>query len=222
MAYTTTPKRGRTPGPALARKFSVEERSKTKDEEKKGLGITGKQGRQAVREAKGQPAMGITPRGVKQAGTKRASDKNMTDTITNLLKRDVGSRTIKKIIKKLRKKIDTGTTSGLEKPMAMAKKGGTVSRKGGGTVKKQVGGLPQGYNARLDESLAARHPAVRGNLAARRAESMGMERALGRGPYSGARTMAKKGGSVSRKKGGTTSRRGGGKIMQGYKAGGKV
>ena len=99
------------------------------------------------------------------------------------------------------------------------RKGGKVSRKAGGTVKKQVGGLPQGYDARLDESLAARHPAVRGNLAARRAESMGMERALGRGPYSGARTMVKKGGSVRRKKGGTASR---GKIMQGYKAGGKV
>ena len=97
-----------------------------------------------------------------------------------------------------------------------------TTKKGGGTVKKQVGGLPQGYNARLDESLAARHPAVRGNLAARRAESEGMERALARGPYSGARTMAKKGGSVSRKKGSTVSRKGGGKIMQGYKAGGKV
>ena len=109
-----------------------------------------------------------------------------------------------------------------ETPATQAKKGGTMKRKAGGTIKKQVGGLPQGYNARLDESLAARHPAVRGNLAARRAESEGMERALGRGPYSGARTMAKKGGSVSRKKGGTTSRKGGGKIMQGYKAGGKV
>ena len=95
-------------------------------------------------------------------------------------------------------------------------------RKAGGTVKKQVGGLTQGYDARLDESLAARHPAVRGNLAARRAESEGMERALGHRPYSAARTMAKKGGSVSRKKGGTTSRKGGGKIMVGYKAGGKV
>ena len=49
-----------------------------------------------------------------------------------------------------------------------------------------------------------------------------MERALGHGPYSGARTMAKKGGSVSRKKGGTTSRKAGGKIMVGYKAGGRV
>jgi len=109
------------------------------------------------------------------------------------------------------------------------KSGGTISRKeggkimkgrkAGGTVKKQVGG---GFDARLDESLAARHPAVRRNLAARRAESEGMERALGRGPYSGARTMAKKGGAVRRKKGSTVSRKRGGKIMQGYKAGGKV
>ena len=104
-------------------------------------------------------------------------------------------------------------------PERQRKKGGAIKRKRGGVAKKQVGGLPQGYNARLDESLAARHPAVRGNLASRRAESKGMERALGRGAYSGARTMAKKGGSVRRKKGGTASR---GKIMQGYKAGVKV
>ena len=32
----------------------------------------------------------------------------------------------------------------------------------------------------------------------------------------------KRGGSIKRKRGGTVSRRGGGKIMQGYKAGGKV
>ena len=96
-----------------------------------------------------------------------------------------------------------------------------TTKNGGGTVKKHLGGLPQGYNARLDESLGARNRA-RGNLAARRAESEGMERALGRGAYSGARTMAKKGGSVRRKKGSTVSRRGGGKIMQGYKASGKV
>ena len=220
MAYVEKPKRGRAPG-VWTKKFSPAARSQPKDEETP-LGVTGTQGRQAVREAKGQPPVGITPKGVEQAKTKRASDKTMTEMINNLLKRDMGSRTIKKLMRQLRNKIDTGKTSGLEKPMAMAKKGGTVSRKAGGTVKKQVGGLPQGYDARLDESLAARHPAVRGNLAARRAESMGMERALGRGPYSGARTMVKKGGSVSRKKGGTTSRKGGGKIMQGYKAGGKV
>ena len=107
------------------------------------------------------------------------------------------------------------------------KKGGNImkSRKGGGTVKKQVGGLPVGYDARLRESLAARHPAVTGNLAARAAESRGMERALGRRPFAAVGTMdrpVKKGGSVRRKKGGTTSRKSGGKIMQGYKAGGKV
>ena len=86
-------------------------------------------------------------------------------------------------------------------------------------AKKHVGGLTQGYDDRLRESVAARHPAVRGNLATRAAESEGMERALGRRPYAAVGTMAKKGGSVRRKKGGTASR---GKIMQGYKAGGKV
>ena len=96
-----------------------------------------------------------------------------------------------------------------------------TTKKGGGTVKKHLGGLPQGYNARLDESLGARNRA-RGNLAARRAESIGEERALGRRPYAAVGTMAKKGGSVRRKKGGTASRKSGGKIMQGYKAGGKV
>jgi hypothetical protein len=115
--------------------------------------------------------------------------------------------------------VGMGFTPGTSKTR---KKGGSVKRKGGGTVKKQVGGLTQGYDARLRESLAARHPAVRGNLAARAAESRGMERSLGRGPYSAARTMVKKGGSVRRKKGSTVSRKGGGKIMQGYKAGGKV
>jgi len=97
-----------------------------------------------------------------------------------------------------------------------------TTKKGGGTVKKQAGGLPVGYDARLRESLAARHPAVRGNLAARAAESEGMERALGRRPYAAVGTMAKKGGTVRRKKGSTVSRRGGKKIMVGYKAGGKV
>ena len=107
-------------------------------------------------------------------------------------------------------------------PERKRKKGGAVKRKRGGTAKKHPGGLTQGYDARLDESLAARHPATRGNLAARRAESEGMEHALRRGPYSGARTMVKKGGSVRRKKGSTVSRKRGSKIMKGYKAGGKV
>ena len=105
-------------------------------------------------------------------------------------------------------------------PERKRKKGGSVKRKSGGTAKKHVGG---GFDARLDESLGARHRGTKGNLAARRHESEGMEeRALGRRPYAAVRTMAKKGGSVRRKKGSTVSRRGGRKIMQGYKAGGKV
>ena len=84
----------------------------------------------------------------------------------------------------------------------------------GGTIKKQVGGLaapvggatppvggaPQGYNARLDESLGARHPGATGSMAGRRAMSEGMERSMGQGPYSGAATMAKHGGTIKKKK----------------------
>ena len=91
----------------------------------------------------------------------------------------------------------------------------------GGTVKKQVGGLAapvggatppvggatppvggaphQGYNARLNESLGARHPGATGSMAGRRAMSEGMERSMGRGPYSGASTMAKHGGTIKKK-----------------------
>jgi len=102
------------------------------------------------------------------------------------------------------------------------KAGGSVKRKRGGTAKKHAGG---GFDAKLHESLGARHPGTKGNLAARAAMSKGEEEALGRRPYAAVRTMdrtAKKGGSVRRKKGSTVSRRGGGKIMVGYKAGGKV
>ena len=84
----------------------------------------------------------------------------------------------------------------------------------GGTVKKQLGGMTppvggatpaaggahQGYNARLDESLGARHPGATGSMAGRRAMSEGMVRSMGRGPYSGARTMAKHGGTIKKKK----------------------
>jgi len=90
----------------------------------------------------------------------------------------------------------------------------------GGTVKKQIGGLaapvggatppvggatppvggaPQGYNARLDESLGARNPGATGSMAGRRAMSQGMERSMGRGAYSGAATMAKHGGTIKKK-----------------------
>ena len=75
-----------------------------------------------------------------------------------------------------------------------------INKAKGGTVKKQHGGMTQGYNARLDESLGARHPGATGSMAGRRAMSEGMERSMGRGPYSGARTMAKRGGAIKKKK----------------------
>ena len=95
-----------------------------------------------------------------------------------------------------------------------------INKAKGGTVKKQLGGVAQpvggatpavgatpaaggaaqGYNARLDESLGARHPGATGSMAGRRAMSEGMERSMGRGPYSGASTMAKHGGTIKKKK----------------------
>ena len=89
-----------------------------------------------------------------------------------------------------------------------------INKAKGGTVKKQVGGMmppaggaapagggaSQGYNARLDESLGARHPGATGSMAGRRAMSEGMERSMGKGPYSGAHTMAKHGGTIKKKK----------------------
>ena len=75
-----------------------------------------------------------------------------------------------------------------------------INKAKGGTVKKQHGGMTQGYNARLDESLGARHPGATGSMAGRRAMSEGMERSMGKGPYSGARTMAKHGGTIKKKK----------------------
>jgi len=173
------------------------------------------------------PSMGVTPKDTE------AVDKNIAmEKIKKILNKLDPATNISKTIRDLKERLGRTPGTGLERPIAMSKKGGTVSRKkggnimksrkDGGTVKKQVGGLPVGYDARLRESLAARHPAVTGNLAARAAESRGMERALGRRPFAGVGTMdrtVKKGGSVRRKRGGTASR---GKIMQGYKAGGKV
>ena len=75
-----------------------------------------------------------------------------------------------------------------------------INKAKGGTVKKQHGGMTQGYNARLDESLGARHPGATGSMAGRRAMSQGMESAMGKGPYSGASTMAKHGGTIKKKK----------------------
>ena len=75
--------------------------------------------------------------------------------------------------------------------------GGATPPVGGATP--PVGGAPQGYNARLDESLGARNPGATGSMAGRRAMSQGMERSMGRGAYSGAGTMAKHGGTIKKK-----------------------
>jgi hypothetical protein len=75
--------------------------------------------------------------------------------------------------------------------------GGATPPVGGATP--PVGGAPQGYNARLNESLGARNPGATGSMAGRRAMSEGMERSMGRGAYSGAATMAKHGGTIKKK-----------------------
>ena len=61
---------------------------------------------------------------------------------------------------------------------------------GGGKVKTQ------GYNDRLDESMGARNGKKSQSMASRRNESKGMEKAMGKGAYSGASTMMAKGGKV--------------------------
>jgi len=63
----------------------------------------------------------------------------------------------------------------------------------GGKVKKQ------GYNDRLDESLGARDGKKSQSLKSRRDESKGMEKAMGKGAYSGASTMMADGGEVPKK-----------------------
>ena len=49
--------------------------------------------------------------------------------------------------------------------------------------------MKQGYNARMDESLAARNGDNSQSMAARRAESKGMEKAMGKRAYSSVKTM---------------------------------
>ena len=68
------------------------------------------------------------------------------------------------------------------------------------------GAYQQGYNARLDESLAKRHPGKKGKYSTRRKQSKGMERYLGRRPYASVSTMYKK------RKG--KKSRGGNKLME--------
>jgi hypothetical protein len=80
-------------------------------------------------------------------------------------------------------------------------------RKGKGK-KSRGGAYQQGYNARLDESLAKRHPGKKGKYSTRRKQSKGMERYLGRRPYASVSTMYK------RRKGKGKRSRGGNRLME--------
>jgi hypothetical protein len=82
----------------------------------------------------------------------------------------------------------------------------------GGKVKKQ------GYNDRLDESLGARHGKKSQSLKSRRDESKGMEKAMGKGAYSGATTMMSGGGEVGKSRS-TASSRGDGIAKRGHTRG---
>tara|TARA_R110000824_G_scaffold246413_1_gene435558 strand:- start:207 stop:554 length:348 start_codon:yes stop_codon:yes gene_type:complete len=67
--------------------------------------------------------------------------------------------------------------------------GNKVMRKkfnGGGAAKKK-----QGYNAKLDESLGSRNRKTKGKLGARRRESEGMEKKMGRRKFAAVKTMDK-------------------------------
>ena len=63
--------------------------------------------------------------------------------------------------------------------------GGKAAMKKGGKAKKQ------GYDDRLDESLGAKHGKKSQSYKARRKESEGMEKAMGRRKYAAVKTMDK-------------------------------
>ena len=63
--------------------------------------------------------------------------------------------------------------------------GGKAAMKKGGRAKKQ------GYDDRLDDSLGARHGKKSQSYKARRKESEGMEKAMGRRKYAAVKTMDK-------------------------------
>ena len=65
-----------------------------------------------------------------------------------------------------------------------------ISRKANGGGHKKKKGKKQGYNARLDESLSARHGKKSQSLKSRRDESEAMKKKKGKGKFSGARTMS--------------------------------
>jgi len=78
------------------------------------------------------------------------------------------------------------------------------------------GKVKQGFNARLDDSMGAKNGKKTQGMAARRNESKGMEKAMGKGAYSGASTMMASGGEVEYNKGGKV--RGAGMATQGVRA----
>ena len=66
------------------------------------------------------------------------------------------------------------------------------SRFGGRTaMKKGKSAKKQGYDDRLDESLGARHGKKSQSYKARRKDSEGMEKAMGRRKYAAVKTMDK-------------------------------
>jgi len=91
----------------------------------------------------------------------------------------------------------------------------------GGKVKGyRDGGKTQGYNDRLDESMGARNGSNSQSMTSRRNESKGMEKSMGRGAYSGASTMMKKGGKVGKSKSkSSASRRADGIARKGHTRG---
>ena len=90
-------------------------------------------------------------------------------------------------------------------PLRKGRKQVTTTFKTGGRAKLNKGG--QGYNARLDDSLGAKHGKKSQSLASRRNESKGMEKSMGKGAYSGASTMAARGGRITKSKGGTARKK---------------
>jgi hypothetical protein len=67
---------------------------------------------------------------------------------------------------------------------------GVTKKEAGGSSKKKPAGKGR-YNARLDESLGSRNRKTKGNLKARRKESEGMEKKMGRKKFAAVKTMDK-------------------------------
>jgi len=88
-------------------------------------------------------------------------------------------------VKKVQNEYNITFSEALKKASKLKKQG-----KMGSTASKK-----QGYNARLDESLAMRHGKAstkKASYKTRRAQSKGMERALGRRAYASVKSMDKK------------------------------